>query len=141
MQKIEPVLAPENLALHHIAGGTKHPGFNGRLCVAFIGCLCRGLARLCQTLGRQTPLGQQLGQYSGIGNVALFGPDGTEDGAGNRQRSVRPVVLVHGHDQTPGIVTDDRIEYKFASGSAGGIDTTIENAGKQRGRQSWREIQ
>jgi type IV pilus assembly protein PilY1 len=43
--------------------------------------------------------------------------------------------------KTPGIVTDDRIEYKFASGSAGGIDTTIENAGKQRGRQSWREIQ
>ena len=43
--------------------------------------------------------------------------------------------------KTPGIVTDDRIEYKFASGSAGGIDTTIENSGKQRGRQSWREIQ
>ena len=42
--------------------------------------------------------------------------------------------------KTPGIVTDDRIEYKFASGSAGGIDITIENAGKQRGRQSWREI-
>ena len=43
--------------------------------------------------------------------------------------------------KTPGIVTDDRIEYKYASGSAGGIDTTVENAGKQRGRQSWREIQ
>lgn len=58
-----------------------------------------------------------------------------------------PLVPVSGRQskqgiiKTPGIVTDDRIEYKFASGSAGGIDTTIENAGKQRGRQSWREIQ
>ncbi|MBL8201314.1 MAG: hypothetical protein JNK40_10115 [Chromatiales bacterium] len=58
-----------------------------------------------------------------------------------------PLVPVSGRKstqgiiKTPGIVTDDRIEYKFASGSAGGIDTTIENAGKQRGRQSWREIQ
>jgi type IV pilus assembly protein PilY1 len=43
----------------------------------------------------------------------------------------------------PGIVTDsdDRIEYKFASGSNGTIDRFIENAGNQRGRQSWREIQ
>ncbi len=41
-----------------------------------------------------------------------------------------------------GIVSDgDTLEYKYGSGSAGGIDTTIENAGRQRGRQSWREIQ
>lgn len=58
-----------------------------------------------------------------------------------------PLVPVSGRKstqgiiKTPGIVTDDRIEYKYASGSAGGIDTTVENAGKQRGRQSWREIQ
>ncbi len=58
-----------------------------------------------------------------------------------------PLVPVSGRKstqgiiKTPGIVTDDRIEYKYASGSAGGIDTTIENAGKQRGRQSWRELQ
>ncbi len=58
-----------------------------------------------------------------------------------------PLVPVSGRKstqgiiKTPGIVTDDRIEYKFASGSAGGVDTTIENAGKQRGRQSWRELQ
>jgi type IV pilus assembly protein PilY1 len=58
-----------------------------------------------------------------------------------------PLVPVSGRKstqgiiKTPGIVTDDRIEYKFASGSAGGVDTTIENSGKQRGRQSWREIQ
>lgn len=58
-----------------------------------------------------------------------------------------PLVPVSGRKstqgiiKTPGIVTDDRIEYKYASGSAGGIDTTIENAGRQRGRQSWREIQ
>lgn len=58
-----------------------------------------------------------------------------------------PLVPVSGRQskqgiiKTPGIVTDDRIEYKYASGSAGGVDTTIENAGRQRGRQSWREIQ
>ncbi len=58
-----------------------------------------------------------------------------------------PMVPVSGRQstqgiiKTPGIVTDDRIEYKYASGSAGGIDTTIENAGRQRGRQSWREVQ
>ncbi|MEZ5564665.1 MAG: PilC/PilY family type IV pilus protein [Gammaproteobacteria bacterium] len=58
-----------------------------------------------------------------------------------------PLVAVSGRQskqgiiKTPGIVTDDRIEYKYASGSAGGIDTTIESAGRQRGRQSWREIQ
>jgi type IV pilus assembly protein PilY1 len=43
--------------------------------------------------------------------------------------------------KTPGIITDGSIEYKFASGSSGGIDTTIESAGEQRGRQSWRQIQ
>ncbi len=41
-----------------------------------------------------------------------------------------------------GIVADgDTIEYKYGSGSLGGIDTTIESAGRLRGRQSWREIQ
>lgn len=43
--------------------------------------------------------------------------------------------------KTPGIITDGDIEFKFASGSSGGIDTTIESAGDQRGRQSWRQIQ
>lgn len=61
-------------------------------------------------------------------------PDGREVPVSGRKSS-------QGIIKTPGIVTDDRIEYKFASGSAGGIDTTIENAGKQRGRQSWRELQ
>lgn len=46
--------------------------------------------------------------------------------------------------KTPGIVADDdndRIEYKFASGTSGSIEQFIESTGKLRGRQSWREIQ
>jgi type IV pilus assembly protein PilY1 len=44
--------------------------------------------------------------------------------------------------KTPGVITgpDGRVEYKYASGSTGGIDTTVESASEQRGRQSWREI-
>lgn len=44
---------------------------------------------------------------------------------------------------TPGVVmsADGDTEYKYAGGSAGGLDTTIENAGEQRGRQSWRQVQ
>lgn len=46
--------------------------------------------------------------------------------------------------KTPGIISGcgaSTIECKYASGSKGKIDTTIENAGNQKGRQSWREIQ
>lgn len=46
--------------------------------------------------------------------------------------------------KTPGVIADcpeAGIECKDASGAAGGFDTTLENAGEQRGRQSWRQIQ
>ncbi len=46
--------------------------------------------------------------------------------------------------KTPGIISGcgaGNIECKYASGSKGKIDTTIENAGNQKGRLSWREIQ
>ena len=46
--------------------------------------------------------------------------------------------------KTPGIISScgaGNIECKYASGSKGKIDTTIENAGNQKGRLSWREIQ
>lgn len=42
--------------------------------------------------------------------------------------------------KTPGIITDGDVEYKYASGSTGGIFQVTENAGDQRGRQSWRQI-
>lgn len=61
-----------------------------------------------------------------------------------------PMVAVSGRKskegiiKTPGIIggcAAGNIECKYASGSKGRIDTTIENAGNQKGRQSWREIQ
>lgn len=61
-----------------------------------------------------------------------------------------PLVPVSGRKskegiiKTPGIIGGcgaSTIECKYASGSKGKIDTTIENAGNQKGRQSWREIQ
>ncbi len=62
-------------------------------------------------------------------------PDGKKMAASGRKGS-------QGIMKGLGIVSDgDTIEYKYGSGSGGGIDTTIENAGRQRGRQSWREIQ
>lgn len=42
--------------------------------------------------------------------------------------------------KTPGVISGNQIEFKYASGTSGGIDTTIENTGRQRGRQSWRQI-
>jgi type IV pilus assembly protein PilY1 len=61
-----------------------------------------------------------------------------------------PLVAVSGRKskegiiKTPGIISGcapGNIECKYASGSKGKIDTTIENAGNQKGRLSWREIQ
>jgi type IV pilus assembly protein PilY1 len=42
--------------------------------------------------------------------------------------------------KTPGVITAGEKEYKFASGTTGGIDRTVENAGNAGGRQSWRQI-
>jgi type IV pilus assembly protein PilY1 len=42
--------------------------------------------------------------------------------------------------KTPGVITAGEREYKFASGSTGGIDRTVENAGDAGGRQSWRQL-
>lgn len=42
---------------------------------------------------------------------------------------------------SPGIIADGGLERKYASGSRGGIDVTVENTGDQRGRQSWRRLQ
>jgi type IV pilus assembly protein PilY1 len=61
-----------------------------------------------------------------------------------------PLVPVSGRKsregiiKTPGIISGcgaSTVECKYASGSKGKIDTTIENAGNQKGRQSWREVQ
>jgi type IV pilus assembly protein PilY1 len=43
--------------------------------------------------------------------------------------------------QQPGVLVSRGVEYKYASGSAGGIDITIENPGESDpGRQSWRQL-
>ncbi len=49
-------------------------------------------------------------------------------------------MSLEGIIKTPGVISGDQIEFKYASGTSGGIDTTIENTGRQRGRQSWRQI-
>jgi type IV pilus assembly protein PilY1 len=50
-------------------------------------------------------------------------------------------MSLEGIIKTPGIVSGDRIEFKYASGTSGGIDRTVENSGSLRGRQSWRDVQ
>jgi len=42
--------------------------------------------------------------------------------------------------KTPTVITSDTVEYKFASGTTGGVDTTVENAAGATGRQSWRQL-
>ena len=42
--------------------------------------------------------------------------------------------------KTPGVITAGETEYKFASGTTGGIDRTVENAGNAGGRQTWRQL-
>lgn len=43
--------------------------------------------------------------------------------------------------KTPGVITAGEIEFKYASGTSGGIDTTVEKGDSASGRQSWRQIQ
>lgn len=42
--------------------------------------------------------------------------------------------------KTPAIISAGDIEYKFASGTAGGIDVTVEKGGANEGRLSWRQL-
>ncbi|WP_170799056.1 pilus assembly protein [Stutzerimonas stutzeri] len=42
--------------------------------------------------------------------------------------------------KTPAIISAGDIEYKFASGTAGGIDVTVEKGGLNEGRLSWRQL-
>lgn len=42
--------------------------------------------------------------------------------------------------KTPAIISAGDIEYKFASGTAGGIDVTVEKGGDNEGRLSWRQL-
>lgn len=43
--------------------------------------------------------------------------------------------------KTPGVITAGELEFKYASGTTGGIDTTVENSAGAGGRQSWRQVQ
>jgi type IV pilus assembly protein PilY1 len=67
---------------------------------------------------------------------ALLTPDSDKNVPVSGRQSREGII------KTPGIFTgpDGRVEYKYASGSTGGIDTTVESASEQRGRQSWLEI-
>lgn len=42
--------------------------------------------------------------------------------------------------KTPGVVAAGELEFKYASGTSGGIDITVESASGQRGRQAWRQL-
>lgn len=43
--------------------------------------------------------------------------------------------------KTPGIVKTEDKEYKYVSGSSGGIEMTVESRSARTGRQSWRQLQ
>jgi type IV pilus assembly protein PilY1 len=42
--------------------------------------------------------------------------------------------------KSPGIIQAGEIEFKYASGTTGGIDTTVERGSDASGRQSWRQL-
>ena len=52
LNKIETVLAPKNLAIHHIAGRTKHTRINSALGISLVTDLHRLAVRLLQQTGR-----------------------------------------------------------------------------------------
>ena len=41
---------------------------------------------------------------------------------------------------TPGVIEDDDKEYKFASGSSGGIQRIVESSGDAAGRKGWSQL-
>lgn len=43
--------------------------------------------------------------------------------------------------KTPGVITAGEVEYKYTSGSSGGLERTVELGGGGAGRQSWRQLQ
>jgi type IV pilus assembly protein PilY1 len=62
-------------------------------------------------------------------------PDGTQVRVPVSGRKSKEGII-----KTPGVISAGELEYKFASGTTGGIDRTVENAGTAGGRQSWRQI-
>lgn len=68
-------------------------------------------------------------------NSADFGTYNSQNVPVSGRRSKEGII------KTPGVITAGEVEYKYASGTTGGIDTTIENSDGSGGRQSWRQIQ
>src|SRR5574337_1350845 len=104
LDEIEPVLAPEHLAVDDVAGRAEHAGLERLACVR-VELLVRGLAgRLLQPIRCQALLGKQLEQRLLVRDVALLGPDRGQRGAGDAQRRVGAVMLVDRDDQPRRIV-------------------------------------
>lgn len=81
----------------------------------------------------------QDGEYTATDFVVPGVGGGSTGGSGTRipasgRKSKQGII------KTPGIIQAGETEYKYASGTTGGIDITRENAGTSSGRQSWRQI-
>ena len=99
LKKIKPVLAPENLAVQHIAGCAKNAVVNRLPGVGIVLRLHGCIVRLCQSCSVQSAAGQQAGQRDVICNVALVRPHRTENRAAQLHGGVRAIVLFNSNDQ------------------------------------------
>ncbi len=61
--------------------------------------------------------------------------DYSEDGPVSGKRSAEGMI------RTPQVIVADDLEFKFASGTTGNIDVTVENTTGATGRESWRQLQ
>ena len=82
------------------------------------------------------------GVISAADVITSVSVDADGDGDSSNDGNPRPT----GQKSTDGILTKPTIisagtrEYKYASGSQGGIETVVESSGLGRGRQSWEQI-
>ena len=79
LQKVQPVLAPENLAIQHVAGRAENMVVNCLLGIGVVLRLHRRAVRLCQPGSVQPAICQQTCQRGVIGNIALVRPDSAEN--------------------------------------------------------------
>ena len=99
LDEVEPVLAPEQLAVDDVGRRAEHAGARSRAaCPRRSGRAPRALRhpRGGAPAGRAPPASRQVG---GVVDVALVGPHAAQHRAGQRQRRVGAVVLVDRDDQ------------------------------------------
>jgi hypothetical protein len=113
LDEVEAVLAPEDLAVDHIARGAEHLGLDGLTGVVVV-ALLHGLAlRLLGAPPVQAAFGGDGFEHPGIGDVALLDPHGGEDRAAERHRGLGAVVNVGGDDELGRVVAGDREELRL----------------------------